>query len=294
MNQEDTPIQSSMPTPTGDSICADRACARCGFNLIGQQVLREGHYNMIVVRCPECGTMAALEEYPILSKWAGRWARLFAALWILLLLGYAAGTTGSIYGLGFGSVAVASDQMSVILSQEYGEWIDDGQGGSQAQQYTMRWTTMDQGWIENEFPRVLRSSGGIFSQIDWDVVWVWLGMGLVLYFWGVFWSVVLLGARRRSAWVVILALSALAVYFDYIAIQSGNFTNSIELAQRTMFSTVMAITLVVMAACSGAGVFTGRKLARLVVCLALPPRMRVPLGILWTRDGLELPKPILK
>jgi hypothetical protein len=37
------------------------------------------------------------------------------------------------------------------------------------------------------------------------------------------------------------------------------------------------------------GVLLGRKLARLMVRLTLPPRMRTALAILWTRDGLPAP-----
>jgi hypothetical protein len=37
------------------------------------------------------------------------------------------------------------------------------------------------------------------------------------------------------------------------------------------------------------GVLLGRKLARLMVRLTLPPRMRSALAILWIRDGLPAP-----
>ena len=60
-------------------LVGDRLCTKCGYNLTGQPVLREPHYEMLIVRCPECGAVAALQEYPVLGRWAGRWAALLAA-----------------------------------------------------------------------------------------------------------------------------------------------------------------------------------------------------------------------
>ena len=52
----------------------DRLCTHCHYNLIGQPVLREPYYSMLIVRCPECGTVAAMQEYPQLGRWANRWS----------------------------------------------------------------------------------------------------------------------------------------------------------------------------------------------------------------------------
>ena len=75
-----------MDTPTGHQIRTDRPCAGCGFNLFGQPIVREGHYGLVSARCPECGRLAALQEYPALGKWADRWAKLLAATWIVALV----------------------------------------------------------------------------------------------------------------------------------------------------------------------------------------------------------------
>ena len=52
----------------------DRLCTNCHYNLIGQPVLREPYYQMFIVRCPECATVAALQEFPPLGRWSHRWA----------------------------------------------------------------------------------------------------------------------------------------------------------------------------------------------------------------------------
>ena len=69
------------------TLVGDRLCIKCGYNLTGQHVLREPHYEMLIVRCPECATVASMQEYPLLGRWAGRWAALAAGLWFLLAFG---------------------------------------------------------------------------------------------------------------------------------------------------------------------------------------------------------------
>ena len=51
------------PETRVDVLSGDRCCARCGFNLYGQTIIREPHYGLLMVRCPECGTAAAMQEY---------------------------------------------------------------------------------------------------------------------------------------------------------------------------------------------------------------------------------------
>ena len=73
------------PTPAEPRLgvlSADRPCARCGFNLHGATIIREPHYQLVSARCPECGQLAALQEYPSLSAWTGRARLLFAAQFV--------------------------------------------------------------------------------------------------------------------------------------------------------------------------------------------------------------------
>ena len=71
----DPPVRTDRPdVPVVSVLTGDRACISCGFNLVGQQVTREPVYGMLLVRCPECNTAASLQEYPLLGKWASRWA----------------------------------------------------------------------------------------------------------------------------------------------------------------------------------------------------------------------------
>ena len=74
------------PHGTGDLIVGSRACHDCGYCLEGQPIEREAHYGMLIARCPECGTIAALQEYPSLSGWGRRLGALSAAGWAGSLL----------------------------------------------------------------------------------------------------------------------------------------------------------------------------------------------------------------
>ena len=65
-------------------ITGDRSCHACGFNLRGQPIVREQHYDMVMVRCPECAAVAPLLDYPRYSHWARRLWAFVALLWMSL------------------------------------------------------------------------------------------------------------------------------------------------------------------------------------------------------------------
>ncbi|MHC4949188.1 MAG: hypothetical protein ACYTG1_13185, partial [Planctomycetota bacterium] len=98
----DRPSQPPLPTEREERVSVlvgDRLCIGCGYNLTGQPVLREPHYRLLIVRCPECATVAGLQEYPVLGRWANRWAALVAALWFVVLLAFAFGSSASLFGM---------------------------------------------------------------------------------------------------------------------------------------------------------------------------------------------------
>ena len=75
-------------------IVGDRLCVHCGYNLTGQNIYREPHYDLLIARCPECGSVASVLEYPVLGRWANRWAAVIAALWVVVLLAVWLGSAG--------------------------------------------------------------------------------------------------------------------------------------------------------------------------------------------------------
>jgi hypothetical protein len=58
---------------------ADRLCGRCLHQLDGQVTRRDPRLGITVVRCPECGTFAAVTEHPVTSRWARRFLAIVGA-----------------------------------------------------------------------------------------------------------------------------------------------------------------------------------------------------------------------
>jgi len=103
----------------------DRFCTKCGYNLVGQEIVREKHYQLLIVRCPECATVAGLQDYPRLGTWGARWGIVLAALWLILLLCMWPATSGIMIGFGIG----ITDEGSRV----YARRLDDLQTMANAQ-----------------------------------------------------------------------------------------------------------------------------------------------------------------
>lgn len=124
-----TESEASRPDPMSMSdrerlgmLQSDRACIKCAYNLIGQDIIREPHYRMAVIRCPECGTVTTMQEYPLLGQWANRWAIALGVLWAIMLLAFFGGTIAASTAIGFGMREGTIETFATHISQRY---IDD-------------------------------------------------------------------------------------------------------------------------------------------------------------------------
>lgn len=290
------------------TLVEDRACIRCGFNLSGQPLVREPHYQLTIVRCPECSTVAGLQEYPVLGKWAGRWAALLAAVWFLVLLGGFALTTMIAMGSGMSSTRAALRPLGERLVTIHRAFIEEqlkavpndpryanfGNPGSWNQPYLeIRW------WNAQDRSALLAQAGGIKGNFSWTALKQWFGFALAMVVLGLPWSVALLGARRPMlllfALLPIVAAGALfAVLRANDALWSGFAGWAVE---ATDAAASIAGDEIFYAACAGfavpfaLGLIVGRPVARGLVRWLLPPRSQAALGILWSADRLELPRP---
>ena len=346
-----------------EQIRADRACIGCGFNLFGQPVQREEHYNLAITRCPECGEVAAIQSYPVMSHWVNRFRAILGASWIVTLFIALAINSLILMGLIFGGIELAGDQLGEQIGISHSQWaakqaqvaldmelaakktkdeestesnertdsedttnsttpavqgstgvisttIDgvtttvytsaDGStsttinGVAAAPLYSgsYQWSTITPIWIDRELDNAIKDMGGVWANIDRNFMIMFLPVGFVSLISGVFWSVVLLGAKRRTViWVpVLVSIMALILVFS---IQSGNgsmiWANDVATELVTIWITPIMIGCGLLFGMIG--VFFGRSFARIFVLVSLPPRNRTSLSILWTRDGLELPKP---
>ena len=82
-------------------VTGDRLCTSCGHNLVGHTVEREERYDLLIVRCTECGTVAAVQEYPGLGPWANRIRMAMALAWIVIVVGAIPSTGLLLAGLAY-------------------------------------------------------------------------------------------------------------------------------------------------------------------------------------------------
>ncbi len=306
---------TGLPTPAGDgprdervsTLVGDRVCVGCGFNLCGQPVLRERHYRMLIARCPECSTVAALQEYPLLGRWANRWAALAAALWLMVLVGALFASAGVLFGMSLGAGFGASQGFAEHIGRTQKVWYD-AQPEAQKKAYP-QWVQdqlasgaygnafwVEPTWWDGLDRRALfRDAGGWRGAVRWSALWMWVPVFLAASGIGVFYSIALLGVRRRRLLALALAPICLAGVFALLSFGGpsgrawGGMYMSSDLAQRLIAPRVIALTLAFALPCLWLGVWVGRPLARAAVCTLLPVRMRAGLSLLWVADSLEPP-----
>lgn len=295
------PSTNSSPSPvgtsTGHQIRTDRPCACCGFNLFGQTIVREPHYGLIAARCPECGQLAALQEYPALGKWADRWAKALAALWIWFLLTMLAAHLGPMLGFSYSILETSSFNLGSTIAHRYNESLQTGQGPpTQQQTYTGSgaFTPVDLDWWRDNRVEVVAAHRASSSPSARESASLWVLLAVGALFNGVFWSVCLLGTRRHIAILIALIPTAGAVALVWGSRPAMNWggPNTIiahEAAREVLKPDIMPPILITLLAGTALGIWQGRRIARAFVRVSLPPRMRSALAILWTRDGLSMP-----
>ncbi|MCL4210722.1 MAG: hypothetical protein HRU76_03600 [Phycisphaeraceae bacterium] len=86
----------------------DRLCLSCQYNLKHQPYWREPRYGLLMVRCPECGLAASLEDQPvILSRFAASVTWLIALPWVALMLMFLLAIAGGTFGFAMLATMVA-------------------------------------------------------------------------------------------------------------------------------------------------------------------------------------------
>jgi len=286
-----------------DSIRADRVCIKCGFNLFGQEVTKEPHYQLAIARCPECGTVAALQSYPTMSHWANRFRMLIAAVWIFLLM--------VIFFMHMSLIGTAADGMSrgasgdfaKQIGQEYEAWATENGVtvanplGMSANQYP-QWDVIPNDWAKDHIDAIYNEMDGHAKKIFKEMALTFIPASIAMFLFGVFWSNALLGASRKKAAMVPILAGVIAVVLMYFPdLNWGLYTTSAQATEiaNEYYSVYLAFFgVLVQLPALILGVFLGRKITRWILLLTLPPRSRVPFSIFWTRDGLELPKPNFK
>lgn len=294
----EAPIADSRAAPATVSIvAADRMCTGCGHNLYGQIVLREPHYGLLIARCPECGAAAAMQEYPLLGRWANRIGMVLAALCVVLAVAAAVLSAIALGAISYAIGEESGSRLTDLVEADFARWTTANLPGKSHWQVRstpegLKWWT-DQGGLDG----FVAAHGGWSAMINWSAALLWIPSALAALGIGVFWSIAMLGLPRRKLWriaCVVLVLAAAVVGF--IALMHVDFMgvyewmNHVYAARRVRIALVMAaLTLLVLAPFLVVGLWIGRPIARCAVRIFLPPRFRGVLSILWTSDGLPLP-----
>ena len=326
MNEPHTPLQtgkspvnrnSESQNDTKDQrvseVIGDRTCAACGFNLFAQPILREHHYNMLIVRCPECGTVAALQEYPLLGKWANRWSKLLAAFWLLIIFGglIASGDLISSF-----SNSVANESVYPFAAEigklfqpyrlqhpelygkgtQYANWYNGFEYKTDAD---FIYSYIDRSWWEDSGQSQLQDSSSRKIQYDWSAVFQPRYVYLSLFLIGIIWSVIMIGATRKSLIVALLVMGLLAWAVIILTNEwstpalnywRGNITNAQTLAAELKEPPIRLLLVAWLLIPLAIGMLFGRPIVRFLVIALYPPRMRGWLAFLWIADGKTPPQ----
>ena len=220
------------PDPSSSSSCVtlgvirgERYCTACSFPLLGQPVTRDPRYNLLIVRCPECGTAASLLEYPNLSRWATRLAALLAVVYAITIFGLLAGTAMIVRAWSIEGQRVAAEVYSERIALAHQRHFVDAKimdsltfpAGSTPDQikssieYTIKGmppytSIVDPVWYEATGRAQIAAEPAPWwpnaRRLLTDAV---IGAGLVAFAIGVLWATLLWHVPRRRSWIVALA-----------------------------------------------------------------------------------------
>jgi len=274
----------------------DRVCVSCGFNLSGQRIVREEKYNLLIARCPECGQVAPLMEYPLLGRWANRWAATLAGLWLLLFFAASFACGMTIFGLAMGTTEVVSDEAGIAISDAHRAWALEHNPDLDLQQ--TRWDVVDPSWWDGADKRALFNDAGGVRMIVWrGSQTTWIGLFFAMVAFGSAGSIMLLGvpkARLALATLFPLAIASAASLVMISAGPSGMSSHSSHiyvLARELVRPWTIPMTIALGGVFLVVGLLIGRPLARWLARTALPNRFVQGLSALWTCEGKSPPRP---
>lgn len=297
-----------------DVIAGDRPCAACGFNLHGQPITREPGSNLLFCRCPECGTAAALQEYPLLGRWAERLRFVVAALWLgLLLLGIGACVAAASACIEAGTAAGIETCSSAIM-QRYTSYVEslsvEEQTKLGAQINNGRlvniWNaSFDETWWSGQSLEAILAERAVSASIlQRTIIRVTLIALLTLLPFGVLLSVAMPHLRWRGRLLLVLLISACTAVVTYLSIiAQGAATYAVwygpssawariqEISFGSQFWRLLPAAAIIPLGLFVFGLFLGRPIARWLVTYLVPPRARVPFAFLWRADNIPMPRP---
>ena len=291
-------------------VLGDRLCIKCSYNLRGQPVMRESEYGLYLVRCPECGTPAAIQEYPLLGRWPGRLRVLALVGYIGVLVALFGITSLMIAGMSATVASKHKDAYTNLISEAWIEYeftqheagvdlltpmgIQNTPRQANGRLVSGQWNVVGWQWWNNaskQLPfatfrsrliRMLRTDPAVFATISA----LFFGIGAI-------WPVALIATRRR--WVAVAVLLPGLVVYELNLIFGGSnpystsWNYAATLADTNLFLPSLLVVMALWVVFGTLGVVFGRSLARVFVRVMIPPTLRGSLAELWFTDGKPLP-----
>ena len=266
----------------------DTFCDGCGYNLHGQPVARDPRLGLLVCRCPECGGWhAAGKGTTAASLWLSRVGTLALGLWVLIVL------FGAFWAcVGFGACQVVhvetfSYRKMVTPDGREVEWSRDPATLNQpvlagTTQPVTQWTmvaTLQPPRSDQRFYH--------YRATVWDALAVILGAVSLGFAWGAFVAIVMWHwKKRRYLWAAALPLATGAFVLGIFITMDERYASIMPWVARIIF-----LYALLQAAFTGVGILLGRRLARGVLRMIIPPRPRQIFAFLWHADGKKMPGP---
>ncbi len=285
------------------ALVGDRLCTKCGYNLTGQAVVREPHYGMLIVRCSECAMVASVQEYPLLGRWASRWAMLGAAMWFAASTVFLFATGGAIFGFGTAIVESASRPLALTIAEHQLAWLKEQDQDSLAQQLQWQlsagpklYTTLDPDWWATQDPAaLLAEAGGWTGALGRSALGLWSWLSVTLLAAGCFWAVLLAHLRRK--WLLLFSLLPVGIAGLFAIVTyagdttaAGGWVTVLSTAEQQLGPIYCGLSIAFALIPLNLGLVFGRPFTRLLIRALLPPRLRSSLALLWTMDGLDPPR----
>jgi len=275
------------------TITGDRACATCGFNLLGQPIVREEKYGLFIARCPECSTVAALQEYPSMGRWARRIGALAAALWLLIVIAGSFAMGGALLGFTMLSVGLGTEALGSEIEAAYRRHVD-AQTATNNPNMGYYGGVTEQWWNQADKAALLAQSGGVPAALRRLSVALPVIAGPAFGFG----CVIAVAMMHRRGWRLALAATVpwvIATSFVLMALLADPTNVGVvwsgDLARRILSPYLAPISLATAWLGLVVGSQVGRPIARWLARLMLPPRLVTPLSSLWLCDGKRPPRP---
>jgi len=274
-------------------LSGDRFCAQCNHNLVGQPVYREQAYGIIIARCPECGRFASLNEYPSLGRWGRRLGAFLAAMVILLVLLFMAGSAGVLAGVGYGLGLTGQSRVESVVRIRVQEFAEQPQAWWRDPAIYEAWVAETGG-----IPTVVAELGGWPLALSLEVIPVGVGFAFAALVFAGLIAVMVPGQRGLKLVMIAmipptLSLLYLTPWWWVVLGSETRFRGITRLVHdvelHVAIPTFFAGWLLLLVPATVAGALLGRSVARGIVCMILPKRHRVALSFLWHCDGRRPP-----